>query len=101
MKQNCWEFKQCGREIGGELAESLGICPAAYDIRLDGIHDGICAGRACWALRGTHCDDHVQGTFEQKYRNCGKCEFYEYVKEQEGEELTPTLLLLRKLQDLG
>jgi len=24
---NCWEFKKCGREPGGEKASELGICP--------------------------------------------------------------------------
>ncbi|MGD0283853.1 MAG: two-CW domain-containing protein, partial [Dissulfurispiraceae bacterium] len=25
---NCWEFKKCGREMGGVNIEQLGVCPA-------------------------------------------------------------------------
>jgi hypothetical protein len=25
---NCWEFKNCGREIGGIKVKEMGVCPA-------------------------------------------------------------------------
>ncbi|GBE00072.1 hypothetical protein BMS3Abin07_02118 [bacterium BMS3Abin07] len=46
-KLNCWEFKRCGRQPGGEHEIDLGVCPATVEGRLDGVHDGVTAGRAC------------------------------------------------------
>ena len=48
--KNCWEHKKCGREPGGSETESLGVCPAAVESRLDGVHGGRNAGRACWIV---------------------------------------------------
>lgn len=95
MKKNCWEYKECNMERGREN----GKCPAFLDARFDGVHGGICAGRACWVIEGTLCNDAVQGDFIEKYKECGLCAFYEYVKEEEGENLTPTVLLLKKMED--
>lgn len=36
-RQNCWEFKKCGREPGGAKASELGVCPAATDASSDGL----------------------------------------------------------------
>jgi hypothetical protein len=99
MKRNCWEFNKCGREPGGEKADALGICPAAFETRLDDIHDGICAGRACWVVPDTLCNEHTQGTFEQKLKHCGTCYFYEYVKRHEGDGLVLTFALLEMIND--
>ena len=46
MKQNCWEFKKCGRELGGNKALDLGLCLAVIEISLDGVHDGEFGGKA-------------------------------------------------------
>ena len=27
MKLNCWEYKKCGRQPGGDRAKEMGICP--------------------------------------------------------------------------
>jgi hypothetical protein len=97
-KENCWEFMQCGREPKGEKAEELGVCPATREDRLDGIHDGKNAGRTCWAVVGTLCGGEVQGTFAQKYRNCGVCEFYNKVKGEESANFQMTIVLLEKLE---
>ena len=48
MKTNCWEFKNCGRDLNGTRADELDICPVSAEIRLDGVHGGKNAGRACW-----------------------------------------------------
>ncbi|MBI5846690.1 MAG: hypothetical protein HZB31_01830 [Nitrospirae bacterium] len=97
-KLNCWEFKKCGRELGGESASELGVCPATTNLRLDNIHDGMSAGRGCWVVAGTLCGGTVHGTFAQKYRTCGQCDFYEYVKSEEGGDLVPTMALLKMLE---
>ncbi len=94
---NCWEFKKCGRELGGENAFVLGVCPASTDIRFDGIHNGISAGRACWVIAGTMCEGEVQGTFAKKYNNCATCDFYSAVKEEEKDNFIPTSFLLKRL----
>ena len=84
MKQNCWEFKKCGREAGGSKSSELGVCPAATETRLNGTNSGTNGGRACWALAGTLCGGKVQGSFANKVGNCMKCEFYQLVGQEEG-----------------
>lgn len=96
-KLNCWEFKGCGREPGGAHADQLGVCHAVTEERLDGVHDGRCAGRSCWVVAGTLCGGHVQGTFAQKYRNCEICEFYKKVKEEEFPKFLLSAVLMKKL----
>src|SRR3989304_8262635 len=83
-KKNCWEFKGCGRELGGQNVHELGVCPAAIYRRLDGVHGGKSAGRACWIVAGTMCAGRIQGTFAQEYKDCLKCDFYKSVKKEEG-----------------
>ena len=56
---NCWEFKKCGREIGGIKVEELGICPAASDTSVNEFNRGQNGGRICWAVAGTFCDGEV------------------------------------------
>lgn len=95
MKLNCWQYRNCGREPGGKNAEKLGICPAAKEQKLHGIHGGTAGGRACWVVPGTH---HIDGPNEdyliQKYRRCSNCDFYKKVRAEEGRNflLTPELL---------
>jgi hypothetical protein len=85
-KQNCWEFKKCGRYPGGEHEKELGVCPVTVEPRVNGTHGGVNGGRACWLLAGTLCGGQVQGTFAQKLGNCMiDCEFYKKVEEEEGE----------------
>jgi len=80
---NCWEYKKCGRELGGINAVELGVCPAYSERRLNGIHGGRNAGRACWVIAGTFCGGKVQGTFAEKERSCLSCEFYKIVRKEE------------------
>lgn len=83
---NCWEYRKCGRELGGVNARRDGICPASIDIRYDGVHEGICAGRACWIVAGTMCDGLVMGTFAKKYKDCIRCDYYRLVERVEGRD---------------
>ena len=83
-KQNCWEVKACGREPGGSRVQEMGVCPAATEKRLDGVHDGSFGGRACWVAVGTLCGGSVQGTFAKKYTECKACAFYQQVQNEEG-----------------
>ena len=63
---NCWEFKKCGREQGGEKVEDFGVCPAYPD-----------HGTTCARITGTLCDGEVQGTFPTKLGHCMSCGFYD------------------------
>ncbi len=98
MKKNCWEFKNCGRQPGGEHIRDLGICPAATETRLNGIHGGKNAGRACWVVAGTFCNGQIQGTFAHKYRNCDICDFYQAARKEEGTGFMLSATLLNKLK---
>ena len=84
LKENCWEFKKCGREPGGAKVEELGVCPAADDTSCNELNGGKNGGRICWAVAGTFCGDEVQGTFAQKRMSCMSCEFYKLVMEEVG-----------------
>ena len=98
MKLNCWEHKKCGREPGGGKVRELGMCPAAKERRLDGIHGGKNGGRTCWAVAGTFCGGEVQGTYAEKYGNCRKCDFYDLVWEQETHNFVLIKDLLARLK---
>lgn len=82
-KKNCWDLKNCGRQPGGRMVGEHGVCPAATNELLDGIHEGKNAGRACWVVAGTFCGGVVQGTEAQKQHNCWKCDFFQLVKKEE------------------
>ncbi len=57
---NCWEYINCG---------SQQKCPAFPD-----------NGRECWSVTGTLCRGEVQGTAEEKRRDCiTLCKFLEGV----------------------
>ena len=92
-KENCWEYKQCGRESGGQHAVGLGVCPAAMSSAFDGLHDGKYSGRVCWAVSGTFCGGDVQGSFAAKAGNCLKCDFFKQVNSEESNLLSFTDLL--------
>jgi len=94
---NCWEFKQCGREPGGNKTSELGICPASTEKSLDGFHHGDMAGRACWVIAGTFCAGEIQGDSAQKTGNCSKCEFFKKVLEEEGSTLEESIHMLEAL----
>ncbi|MBI4766175.1 MAG: hypothetical protein HY787_16510 [Deltaproteobacteria bacterium] len=89
---NCWEFKQCGRELEGKNVAELGICPAAELKKYDRINRGKNSGRICWALVGTLCGGRIQGVYALKVDTCLNCDFYQYVVQQEGKEMRYALL---------
>ena len=97
-KVNCWQFKKCGREAGGARIMDLGICPAATEERLDGIHGGLNSGRACWVVAGTLCEGEIQGIFSDKYGTCKECDFYQIVLGQEIQNFIPSYELLALLK---
>jgi hypothetical protein len=100
MKQNCWEFKNCGRQPGGIKTEELGVCPAATTAKLDKANSGKNGGRCCWIIAGTLCGGKVQGMFAQKLQNCMICEFYKTVQKEEKADGTfiDSIDLFKKIQ---
>jgi hypothetical protein len=97
---NCWEYMLCGKEPEGTYCH-CGVCPAATNNKFDRIHGGQNAGRACWVIADTVCQGRVQDTTAKKYRSCGQCDFYNIVKQEEGDSLLPTIFLLKILEDDG
>lgn len=78
--------------------QELGICPAATEKRLDGVHGGKNAGRACWVVAGSLCKGEVQGTFASKYRECANCDFYKLVQREEYPKFVLSATLLARLK---
>ena len=95
--QNCWEYKKCGREPNGAKADTLGVCPASTEFRVDGMNEGAKGGRVCWAVTGTLCGGKVQGTFAMKLANCMECEFYKLVAEEEKANYSKARDILARL----
>ena len=83
MKKNCWEYKRCGRQPGGERVKELGVCPVTTHAQLSGVHGGSYAGRACWVVAGSLCGGRIQGAYAQKLANCWRCDFMNAVKQEE------------------
>ena len=76
----------------------LDECPAALDVRLNGVHRGRRAGRSCWVLAGTLSGGEVQGSFAAKMASCRECDFYRKVKAEEGTGFSLTSALLPRLE---
>jgi hypothetical protein len=98
-KANCWEVHRCGRQAGGVHVHDLGVCPAALERNLDGVHGGKNAGRSCWVVAGTLCGGEVQASFAKKFRNCQECAFYKAVQEEESGSFKMSIVLLAKLKE--
>ena len=81
---NCWEFMKCGRQPSGKKAVELGICPVTTDSTLDGTNGGRYAGRCCWKVKGTYCNDKAHGSFASKIMDCVECNFFKLVQKEEG-----------------
>ncbi len=88
QKLNCWEFKKCGREPGGENVPEYGICPVTIYTDADGYLGGKNAGRACAFVTGTFCDNRFQGAYIEKEKNCLKCDFFNMLRKEFNEELS-------------
>jgi hypothetical protein len=97
-KSNCWEYMKCGRSCA-DCRPGMDICPTATEWRLHGIHGGENAGRACWVITGTLCNNTVQSTFEEKNEECKKCPFYRKVKVEEDGYLLSTENLLEIIEE--
>ncbi len=98
-KINCWEFKKCGREPGGEKTNLKGDCPAATEKKLNGVLGGKNAGRTCWVVAGTLCRGNtICGTFAEKEHDCLMCDFYLSVRSEGGKNFISAGALLKKIR---
>jgi hypothetical protein len=97
VRQNCWEYKKCGREPGGLKAQELGVCPASTATKANGLNGGTNGGRACWVIAGTLCGGKVQGTFATKLANCLQCQFYQLVGAEQGPEHVSSKEILARI----
>jgi len=77
-KQNCWDFKQCGRGPTGK-----NDCRAVTDHTFDKVHGGTNAGRACWVVAGTAGDAPASGMFAIGLKSCLRCDFFKAVESEE------------------
>lgn len=98
VKKNCWEVKNCGRESGGVKSDELGVCQAAAEKKVNGLHGGINGGRVCWAIAGTLCRGKVQGDYAKKIKECTDCEFYKQVNKEEGKDFLFVMKIFEKLK---
>ena len=86
---NCWQVMNCGRQPGGHRVDEMGVCPVAIDMTHYGKNRGLFAGRYCWKVVGTLCENKVQTSYAEKMRDCAKCKFFQQVKVEEGDEFVP------------
>ncbi len=84
QKLNCWQFKNCGFEKGGLLADGHSECPVSTCLKLDGMNDGRGAGRACWMVAKT-ANSPCYG------RSCHSCDFYRRVVFEEEQRASGRL----------
>jgi hypothetical protein len=96
--QNCWEYTNCGRGPKGVYGGRTDICPAATEKKLNGVHGGTNAGRACWVVAGTLCRGNTQGVFAQKYQTCQDCDFYKKVQKENYTNFQVSVSLLQRLR---
>ena len=94
-KLNCWEFNNCGRAFDATGGDVRTACPASVEAMLDGVHGGLCAGRACWTVSGTVCKGKHMGGYAEKIHSCRRCAFYKEVKKQEGKAFMDVTVMLR------
>lgn len=83
-KLNCWEFMKCGRELNGERAKDLGVCPTAIYPHADGLNGGLNGGRICWAIVGTYSCHIGASSVTKKKILCHDCRFHRKVLSEEG-----------------
>lgn len=104
-KQNCWEFRDCGREVGGKNSGRDGVCPAATFDLADGFCEGENGGRACSYIMGTLCGADVCKIDENfsKERACAECDFYKQLKTEHGAEMSSVAFhdFIDKKKNLG
>jgi len=94
VKLNCWEYKNCGREPGGNNVESLGVCPASIETKVNKLNNGINGGRTCWAIKESCAAQKVLALHLAK---CHECSFFKLVFEEEDMKFQDVRAILRRI----
>lgn len=83
LKRNCWDYYQCGRTIKGDGKKEHDVCPAYYEKKLNGVHNGKNGGRACWVVTGTQCRERIKRLAIPQFLMCKLCDFKKTVISEE------------------
>lgn len=76
----------CGREVGGPMVKSSGICPAFTFTAFQGTNKGFRSGRYCWYVAGTFSNSKPQCNYVKQIEDCSTCDFFKLVKKEEESE---------------
>ncbi|MGA1848415.1 MAG: two-CW domain-containing protein [Thermoplasmatota archaeon] len=90
MKRNCWEYRKCGRQPGGDRVNDDGECPVSSCEVFDGRNSGKMGGRYCWRVANTKCSSQetkAVPNWASKMKDCLSCDFFDLVRKEEGEEM--------------
>ncbi|MCI5137837.1 MAG: hypothetical protein D3922_05350, partial [Candidatus Electrothrix sp. AR1] len=72
------------REPNGIHVAELGVCPAASNNDVDGIHNGKNGGRCCWIIINSAFEgDTPHGFCLNKIQGCRECNFYLFLEKSE------------------
>jgi hypothetical protein len=71
---------KCGREVGGDRTDELGICPVSTFLSADGLNGGVNGGRICWIIEENGCSD--KSIHRKDF--CFQCELRFKVTNEEG-----------------
>ncbi len=82
-KLNCWEYMECGYEIGGHNANESDVCPVAAETAANGLNGGDNGGRLCWLIFD-NCNQDIRCSGSGHKSSCCDCEFKSQVFMEEG-----------------
>jgi len=74
--------------------------PGAADERLHGVHGGVNAGRACWVVAGTFCEEKFRAHLLKNCETALSAIFFDLVRKEEGTNYQISLALLKKLKTI-
>jgi hypothetical protein len=83
-KLNCWQFKNCGKEPGGQNVKKSGICPIALESSANGLNGGVNGGRICWVIADILKQCVVRCDKLHRKHECFACDFRYKVVIEEG-----------------
>ncbi|MEI6055883.1 MAG: hypothetical protein WCR55_07470 [Lentisphaerota bacterium] len=96
--ENCWEYRKCGRELGGNHTAKKGVCPVAAFKQANGLWGGINGGRVCCRISKALDLDNDESrrlslldkAIDKNANRCEGCNFYEILNDESIEEIIPT-----------
>jgi hypothetical protein len=85
LKRNCWDYYRCGKQAEGDHGKKHDVCPAYLETKLNGVHNGMNGGRACWIVADTMCGGRIKRTLVPKFIVCNLCDFKKTVISEESQ----------------